>query len=561
MGVLVLFAAVTLVLERHLVRHPGSRLALAGSTGADHNLYAWYFEWVRYCVTHGANPLFSPAMNAPAGINVMWNTAVFPLALICLPLTATIGPYATVSVLLIASPFLTAVAAFFVLRQIIGRSLPTLGGRIVGPVAGAAVFAYSPFFATHDAHLNLVFAPLVPLIVLAVDAVLRAPRERAWRAGLGLGVAVTVEALVSEEVVVLLALGLLVAAVVAVAVWPREAHNRAATLAIGAGTALAVVAVLFGPLAVYQLYGPQHLHGGVTLNPGFQPTVNQLVDRYRLPLTSASAAHPASTEYTDFLGWAVVIAALAAALWLLLRGNRVVRWWLPTTVICVVLSLGSPLRYSPHVVVTGPWALVRHLPLLEGAVPTRMAMITAALLAGFVAYALARLSGYRLGIATLVVAACAATAAPPSLSTVATPPVPAFFRTSAVDVIRPGANVLVVPLANLPYVDSMSWQVAAHLRFNLVGGYSVFPASTGGSSYHPPALPDAAYLIQFAAAYGVGLSSAQLEQGQRSLPRAALDYVVIAEEPYPAAGAAAAEQITHCTMVHVADALVCRLPH
>ena len=88
--------------------------------GADGILYAWYFQAAAHSLTHLSNPFISAAMNAPAGVNLMWNTGMPVLATTAAPLTLTLGPFVTVGLLLTISPLISAWATYAVLVRLTG---------------------------------------------------------------------------------------------------------------------------------------------------------------------------------------------------------------------------------------------------------------------------------------------------------------------------------------------------------------------------------------------------------------------------------------------------------
>src|SRR5262249_49088849 len=128
--------------------------------GPDGIIYVWFFKVVETAIAHLHNPFLSNAMNAPTGVSLMWNTSVPLLAVGLAPLTAAIGPVATVGIAMVASPVLSAAAAYFAFRRITGR--------IVASLVAATFYAFSPFFVAQNGHLHLIAAgPLLPLILLA----------------------------------------------------------------------------------------------------------------------------------------------------------------------------------------------------------------------------------------------------------------------------------------------------------------------------------------------------------------------------------------------------------
>ena len=159
--------------------------------GADGVLHTWYFEWVRQAVIHLHNPLCAPALNAPTGVNVMWNTAMFALALVFLPFTALLGAGPTVGLLMVLAPAAAASTAYFVFRRLTGKAL--------GSALAATLYGFGPFFAAQTGHLHLTFAVYPPLLLLPGHELFVTQRVSARRTGAWLGVATGVQLLISEE--------------------------------------------------------------------------------------------------------------------------------------------------------------------------------------------------------------------------------------------------------------------------------------------------------------------------------------------------------------------------
>ena len=171
------------------VRHPG--LSLPG--GSDGILFDWYFEWVAQSVVHGHDPFVSGALNAPAGVNLMWNAMMFLVSVLCIPFTLSIGPVVTVSLLMVLSPIISASVAYWVFRR--------LSGRVVGSAIGAALYGFGPFTVGEFGHMQLILAPFPPMLVLVGYRLLVEERGSAARTGVLLGVLVGIQLLIAEELV------------------------------------------------------------------------------------------------------------------------------------------------------------------------------------------------------------------------------------------------------------------------------------------------------------------------------------------------------------------------
>jgi hypothetical protein len=109
---------------------------------ADVELYEWFMRYSAAAVMHGRLPaLVTTALNAPQGVNLMWDTPFMLLAVPLAPVTALAGPLASLTIVLTLGFAGSAASLFLVLRRW-GCSLwPTaLGGAVYGFSPGARQF-------------------------------------------------------------------------------------------------------------------------------------------------------------------------------------------------------------------------------------------------------------------------------------------------------------------------------------------------------------------------------------------------------------------------------------
>ncbi|HXL19031.1 MAG TPA: hypothetical protein VN961_16070, partial [Streptosporangiaceae bacterium] len=155
--VLSCYLAAALILTWRLWADPASRTVAGNPTDAD--LFAWYLRYAAAAVRHGHLPaLVTTAMNAPVGINMMWNTSLLLPAVLLAPVTLLLGPQVSLAVLTTAGFAGSAAALYYVLRR---WQVSTGAAALAG-----AVYGFSPALV-HSAlaHYNLEFAVLPPLII------------------------------------------------------------------------------------------------------------------------------------------------------------------------------------------------------------------------------------------------------------------------------------------------------------------------------------------------------------------------------------------------------------
>ena len=502
----VYYLLAALALTLWLWRDPASRTVAGNPNDADQ--MAWFFRYDATAIAHFHLPaLVTTAMNAPQGVNVMWNTFMLLPGVLLAPVTLAFGPQVSLTLLLTVGFAGSATAMFAVLRR--------WQVSVPGAALGAAVYGFSPALV-HSAigHYDLQFAVFPPLIV---DAVLRlaAGRCTARRGGLRLGLLVSAQLFISEEI--LFGAGLAAALLLAVmaASRPRDVPGRVRNLAGGVGIAAGVLAVLAGYPLWVQFFGPLYQHGSPFTTDFFKNNLSGFVvpSSYMLFHTAGSAAEALRyqgqlPEYLGYLGWPL-IAVLAAG---------TIRFWrrLPVracAVACVVLevfSLGGTLLASghEHAWLKLPWYWLQSLPVLSAALPDRFSILAdgaaAALLACCADAAVPALAAFALSIpgrrlprlgrrlrrlasgrrAAAVVMGGAVLAVlpivPRPLPAVAAISVPPGWSAAFAGLDLPAsATVLAVPVPMSTFTEPLRWQADTGQPRALVGGYFMGPAANG----------------------------------------------------------------------------------
>jgi len=485
--------------------HPST--AIVASKPPDTDQFAWFLRYEATAVWHGRLPsLVTTAMNAPRGINMMWNTTVLLLGVLLTPVTVLAGPQVSLTVLITVGFAGSAASLFYVLRRY-GASLPAAA-------IGGALYGFSPAM-THVVlgHYQVQFAVLPPLIV---DAVLRvclatSVRSSAW-SGTWLGLLVAAQLFIGEEMLFETALAALtVVAVLAVSRRPaaRAAAGRAAA---GLGIAVGVTLLVAGYGLWVQLVGPLTQHGAPfaidlhtnTLSDFVTPSPSQLLHFAQTPAQLAGEG----AEYVAYLGWPLIVVLVTAAI--ALWRHLTIRACAMTAFVLLLLSVGAHPKIDPSAspsAIVLPWGLLDHLPLIGSLLPNRLSVVAdgsaAALLAFGLDLAWAKLSSTRLGRrgAGVLVACVAAIAllpvVPVPLGAYSAVPLPAgWTRTFSALRLPPGATVLVVPLPTDRLTDTLRWQAEGGQQISLVGGYFEGPNGTGEVGIDPGTLPLEAYLNQ-----------------------------------------------------------------
>ncbi len=481
------YLLVSLILWVHVLARPGSVTTCGCGDGA---LTLWVIKWPAYALGHGLNPFYSSKLFVPRGINMAPNS--LGLGIVTAPITWLFGPVASLNLIDLASPPLSALAMFWLLRRWVTWSPSAF--------VGGLFFGFSPFVVVSLAlaHPNFGLLAPVPLIIGCLDDLLARHRFRPVGVGVVLGVLVTIEFFVSVEVLSLLVLFAVLAALAlggrALAKGDRTAFRSAAGAVPALGAAAAVALVLLAYPLWFYFAGPAHLSGRAWPNSPAGTVANTwgtFLDGFiSAPLTGVMHAFggyqgPALPLLGLVGAGVIVVTVVGAVVWH--RDRRILGFAL-LGVTAAVLSLGVvPGSWSP-------WRLFVHLPVLNSVVPANISAIVdtcAAIVLGLVVDQARRSTlgrpaaldgprgggGTHQGRAGLVAGAVAAVALVPVVAalwpniplTVRAVGSPAWFTRIAPHLGR-HLVVLPYPAALGGIQSSMAWQARAGLTFSMVGG-------------------------------------------------------------------------------------------
>jgi hypothetical protein len=460
----------------------------------------WFLAWSPTALEQGHNPLLTDRLNAPDGANLMWNGSIPLLGLLFSPITRAMGPVFAYNVAVLLAISLSGLACFFALRRYASGPL--------GPLVGGALYAFSPYVASHTVlHLNLINVWAPPLFVVLLDELLVRQRYRPELLGAALGLLGAIQLVTFEEVLATTAVaGLVLVVIAAVVVHRPDALLGAVPRMLRAalpGLAVFLVLAAF-PLSV-QFFGPQQLHGQVQPPDVFSTDLLNIVVPTDYTWLAPKAATELSNEFsglhheaTGYLG----IPMLLVLGWIVVdrRRDRRVLVAAATGVVLLALSLGPKLFVGTEPQsFPMPWAPISDLPLLEHVLPGRITLYVflavAVLLTIAIDHATAmarRPAAVRLGA---IVAALVFLVPAPAKSS--THEVPAFFRTWDQQGIGADDIVLFAPwFTNGAGADPMLWAAVAEAKPRMYEGYVYVPAADGRPRYGPPPGALARLMIQ-----------------------------------------------------------------
>jgi hypothetical protein len=450
-----------------LLPHPGRVVV---GHGADPGIFIWSFAWWPHAIGSWTNPFFTHAVYAPQGIDLAWTTSVPGLALPFAPLTLAFGAVVAYNVAAVLLPAAAAWTAYLLCRHLTGSTWASL--------IGGYLFGFSSFVLGQQllGHLHMTGCFLVPLFALSVLRYLEgALDERGvwWR----LALLLAWQLLISTEMTAMVTVALVVGTVLAYAFAPRL-RPRLRSLLAPASAAYATAAVIVGPFVFYLLDG---FHPGSFAGAGgaitdlanvlFPTETNGLAGR---SFKSVSRSFN-SSEYGLYLGVPILLVVVLYA-WRMRRsaGARVL---LSGLAVAFMLTLGVALHVGGHRVVSMPWALTRHVPLLDNIRADRFAVFVELIAGVIVALWTSQAKGrvfarpYVLPVLTVAVLV-------PNVALVgyrsALRQYPFFTSGAYRNCIQQGDTIAVFPIGQADPVeqtDAMRWQVDSGFRFRLAAGY------------------------------------------------------------------------------------------
>lgn len=476
---------------------------------------AWFLAWPRFALTHLHNPFYSNWIEYPHGVNLAANTSMQFLGVLFAPVVALAGPVSAYNLSLRLAFAASATSAFFVLR----RWTPWEPAAYIGGL----LYGFSPYMVGEGlGHAFLMFAPIPPLMFLALVELFAVQRRPAWQAGVVVGGLAVLQYYISSEILATTALFAAVAAGLVALARPAIARGHVRHALLGLGCAFAVFLVIAGPAIWYSFEGAQHIvgppHSVASLAPyhadllsAIVPSHSERIAPFGLAAVGDRLTGYDITETGAYLGIPLII--LLVALSIRYRRDARIRLAGALAVVSYVLSLGAHLEIDgvqTHIPL--PFVVLQHLPLIDGAVAGRLSLYTNFFVAVLVAIGLGRLRteplcdrgrlssrpagardkvSWRPSRAAGCIALAVVCLVPllPSFPYQEVPTgVPRFFTNADVNQVPMDSAMLAYPYPYTPNVQAMLWEAVAGLRFRIIGGQAAIPGPDGRTSSAPEQL-------------------------------------------------------------------------
>ncbi|MGH2867915.1 MAG: hypothetical protein ACRDNK_10165 [Solirubrobacteraceae bacterium] len=434
----------------------------------------WFLSWTAHALAHHQSLVFTHAMNAPYGVNLLWNTGMLLPGVLATPLTLTLGPVFAYNILALAALSTSASAGYVAINHFTHHYLASWFGGLL--------FGFSPFVTAQLlGHLDLMvlFYPAVVLILF--DEIVIKQQRRSWMTGAALGVLTAAQFFIFEELVVSVGICFAAGLIVACVEWRSDVATHWGYLAKALAVATATSALCIGWAVWFQVRGP-------LVPPGLSEVANATgndVLAFVTPtagqLASPVFAHDVAARFAaqsigqgSYLGVPLILllALIIHHFW----AQALIRLLAITAVLSAVLSMGSPLNILGWVSpVPLPWVIFGHLPVVSNLIPLRFVVFTFLCAGTLVGYGLAQLRNLKtpraaavLVLTTLVLISWWPRYPLPSLSV----PTPAELPAAISSRIPEGGTVLFAPYPSYSAADAMYYQLESGFKFSLVKGYA-----------------------------------------------------------------------------------------
>ncbi|MBB5871785.1 hypothetical protein F4553_005164 [Allocatelliglobosispora scoriae] len=464
----------------------GGHRALVGNAD-DQMLFEWMFTHAANSVVGLDNPLLAPSLGAPTTANLMGNTSLLLLAIPLTPVTLLLGPGVSYAVTVTACLAGTAIAWYAFLRRVVGTPRDAA-------LAGALFCGFAPGIVSQSiGHPQMAAQFLVPLLVALCLRLGEPGRTR--RTGVALGLVIAAQILLGEEVLLITVLAFGTFAIAYALQRPAEVRRRlggaAASLAIAAAVSLALVGYPLW-LQFFSPYAYRTIPNGIfaaDLGSYLTYATHSLAGSPR----AAAAVSPNVSEQTTFFGLPLLVAGVAATVWLW----RLV--WLRTAAITalifLVAALGAEPKWSKQPIgVPGPWRVFSDLPVLHDIITTRLALVATPVLglliaASWQAARKPRRSGRAVAwLWPTALAAAMLPTLPTVLPAVAVSPVPEFITSGDWRRCADPGGTIVAYAGRLDGLRKaqMRWQGAAGIGYASPNGYYIARAADGLGRWGQP---------------------------------------------------------------------------
>jgi len=486
--------------------------------------YIWFLEWPVQAILNGHNPMYSPAMFPPVGINLVSHAGVLLIGLILSPITYFFGPIMSLNIALILSPVLSALTMFILIRRWVKwQPAAFVGGFMFG-------FSSFALVASQNGQLNLSMFVFLPLMVSLLDSILIRQERNPYLLGFWLALAVIGQFLIGTEILLMFAMisALCLCVLSAYALrtrWFTQGRIRYSVRAFSVTSVLATMILAYP--TYFALLGPAHFKGRV-----WSMDIASFHIIFKEILFSNS---PAGLNQT-FCGFGVGLVALMGIL--AFRKSRGLWFFSGVAAVSLVLALGTSIRLAP-------WRLLAYRPLFENIIPLRFILFAIFSLSVVVAIVISRvfegtpinrigkwlqgnsqtlsrsrrvLPAFLVSLLVVLPFAIPVSRQMPMPTNYVKPP---LWFTKTAPTLPKGQTLLTVPFPSF-FQDAVLWQAIGHMHWTLASG----PGPGSEATRNPQERRAMAVLVQMSFRNKIPFASDALEI-RKAMVKWGVDHVVV----------------------------------
>jgi len=436
--------------------------------GTDPISFVWGFNWLKYSLIHVLNPFTSLNILNPIGVNIAWSPGnSFTADLFFLPITLKFGPIVSYNVLTIFSPSLSAFTAFLLCKYLSKKTIPSL---ISGYIYGFSSYEIGQLIG----HLNLFTIFLIPLIVL-VCILFYQNKIKKFLFSTILSLLLILQFGFSLEIFTSLTFFGYIGLIVAFAFVNKQCRKDIMNLGIWVTLSYIFSMIILSPF-LYYLYIGLH-HTPAFFNDSSYYSSDLL--NYIIPtpitwlggnlLSHISLKFPGNfSEEGAYVGIPLIIifSLYIKEFWHTFHGKLLTI----SGLIIIIASFGPLLHILGIHIIRTPWELLRHLPFIKQALPTRFPLYLSLVLAIIVAIWVSSSkynNFFKYSIAVLSLVFLIPNLNSSFKATQQEINIPLFFTQKFyLKYIEPNSNVLIIPYSYNG--NSALWQVESNMYFNMV---------------------------------------------------------------------------------------------
>jgi hypothetical protein len=444
--------------------------------GADPPLMMWFLAWWPHAIANHLNPFLTHAYWAPAGFNITWSTSIPLISLVAAPITAILGPVASLNIFCLLSLPVAAWCTFFLCRL--------LNNDYWGSTLGGYIFGFCPMLLGQMlfGRLHSLWVFPVPLAIYLVTRRL-GTRITAQRFLILLALILIVQFLCSPEIFVTMTLFGAIAVTVAWVQASSEIRERLADTIVSIVCSYIIVLLVVSPYLYYMFFSYRPYNSSIWNSTMLSADVLNLVvpspinELGRIPFfdwVSGPFNLGVPTEEVAFMSWPLVVIGI-------LFGCRYFReaqgrLLVDCLIIIVLSSLGPFLVVRGHPTkVALPW-IIASKTLLNNAAPARFSMYVFLIFAIMIGswMSTVRAKYYVKGFIVIAIVACQLPNSSAEFWAYQTR-TPEFIRAGLYQkYLTKDETIFIFPI--WPRNESMLWQAQTHMYFNMAQGPGAWPS-------------------------------------------------------------------------------------